>query len=81
MLATSFIGKIDNRVDYVLVSTLPLTGLGVATEDQDLINKKWARTVFLRNLKQEGLRVRTVYLKETGLMFDLITAPQRVLDR
>ena len=49
MLATSFIGKINNRVDYVLVSTLPLTGLG--TEDQDLINKKLARTVFLRNLR------------------------------
>ena len=79
MLATSFIGKINNRVDYVLVSTLPLTGVG--TEDQDLSNKKLTRSVFLRNLKQEGLRVKTVYLKDTGLMFDIITAPQRVLDR
>ena len=79
MLATSFIGKINNKVDYVLVSTLPLTGVG--TEDQDLLNKKTARTVFLRNLRQEGLRVRTVYLKDSGLMFDIITAPQRVLDR
>ena len=79
MLATSFIGKINNRVDYVLVSSLPLTGVG--TEDPDLLNKKTARTVFLRNLKQEGLRVRTVHLKDPGLMFDIITAPQRVLDR
>ena len=79
MLATSFIGKINNKVDHILVSTLPLTGLG--TEDQDLLNKKTARTVFLRNLRQEGLRVRTVYLKDSGLMFDIITAPQRVLDR
>ena len=79
MLATSFIGKINNRVDYVLVSTLPLTGVG--SEDQELTNKKSARSVFLRNLRQEGLRVKTVHQKETGLMFDIITAPQRVLDR
>ena len=32
-----FIGKINNRVDYVLVSTLPLTGLG--TEDQDQVHQ------------------------------------------
>ena len=79
MLATSFIGKINNRVDFVLVSPLPLTGLG--TEDQDLLDKKSARSVFLRNLRQEGLRIRTVHQEDTGLMFDIIAAPQRVLDR
>ena len=81
MLAANFIGKIHNRVDYVLVSTLPLTDLDREDQDQELTNKKSARSVFLRNLKEDGLWVRTVYMKDNGLMFDIITAPQRVLDR
>ena len=81
MLATSFIGKMNKTtVDYVLVSTCPVMSTGHHV-DENLMDKKKKRSVFLRNLKQEGLKIKTVQLQDSELLFDIITAPQKVLER
>ena len=83
MLAAGFIGKMNNlTADYVLVSRIPLADPHIHHPDyQALMDKMKARSVFLSNLKAEGVKVKTVQLKDSGLLFDLLSAPQVVLER
>ena len=83
MLATSFIGKMNNcPVDYVLVSTLPLSEPHPHHPNYQVLKEKMKkRRVFLNNLKQEGLKIKTVQLKESNLLFDIISVPMKVLER
>ena len=83
MLATGFIGKMNNlTADYVLVSMIPLADPPTHHPDYQALKMKMkARSVFLSNLKVEGVKVKTVQLRESGLLFDLLTAPETVLER
>ena len=68
------------QVDFVLVSNIPDDSSSDENYDE-FSEKRLQRSIFLQNLRKEGLKVKTETLEESDLVFDLIYAPRKVLER
>ena len=79
MLPASF-AKFNKKfqTDFVLVSNIPQTE---TDSDDDFSVKRMQRSIFLENLKKEGLKIQTRKLDDSDIVFDLICAPRKVLER
>ena len=73
MLATKVLGLRKHfKTDFVLVSNI--------SENEE--DKKQKRSIFLENLKRNGLKIETHTLKNSeNVIFYLIYAPKRVLEK
>ena len=79
MLPASF-AKFNKKfqTDFVLVSNIPQAD---SENPDEFSEKRLQRSIFLENLKKEGLKIQTRKLDDSDLVFDLICAPRRVLER
>ena len=78
MLPASF-AKFNRKfqIDFVLVSNIPHVG---ADRQDAYSEKRLQRSIFLKNLRKEGLKIETRQLEDSDVVFDLVFAPRRVLE-
>ena len=67
------------KTDFVLVTQIPQPDATDARDD--FSEERWKRKIYLDNLRKEGLKIETKKLDDSDLVFDLIYAPKKVIER